>query len=139
MIYSSWAKQTEIGNFRSFFALYPSKKPQNEKIYWRYYHFTHVHQKSQSYDLWFLRYGVQQTDFFVILGHFLLFYHPNSPKNQNFKKLKKYLEISSFYTSVSKIMIICYTVPETWCVTDVIVIFHSELFFALLHPPPSLL
>ena len=32
-------------------------------------------------------------------------------------------------------MIICYTVPETWRVTDKIVIFHFGLFFALLAPP----
>ena len=31
-------------------------------------------------------------------------------------------------------MIICYTVPEIWHVTDVIVIFHFGLFFALLTP-----
>ena len=31
-------------------------------------------------------------------------------------------------------MIICYTVPELWHVTDVIVIFHFGLFFALLPP-----
>ena len=36
---------------------------------------------------------------------------PNNPKNQNFEKLKKPLEISSFYKSVPKFMIICYTVP----------------------------
>ena len=57
---------------------------------------------------------------------------PFNLKNQNFEKLKKYLEISSFYTSISKIMIICYTVPETWCMTDVTVIFHFGLFFTLL-------
>ena len=39
----------------------------------------------------------------------------------------------SFYTSVPKIMI-CYTVPEIWCVTDVIAIFHFVLFFTLLPP-----
>ena len=39
--------------------------------------------------------------------HYLL----NSPKTQNSKKWKKCLEISSFYTCVLKIMIICYTVP----------------------------
>ena len=50
------------------------------------------------------------------------------------KKWKKHLEISSFYTSVPKIMIICYTVPEIWHMTDVIVIFHFGLFFALLPP-----
>ena len=54
-----------------------------------------------------------ETDkFFVILGHFLPFYSTNQPKNQYFEKLKKkHLEISSFYTSEPKIMIICYTVP----------------------------
>ena len=31
-------------------------------------------------------------------------------------------------------MIVYYTVPEIWHVTDVIVIFHFELFFALLAP-----
>ena len=41
------------------------------------------------------------------------------------------LEMSSFYTSVPKIMIICYTAPEIWRVTDVI-IFHFGPFFALL-------
>ena len=51
------------------------------------------------------------------------------------KKWKKHLEIS-FYTSVPKIMVICYTVPEIWCMTNVIVIFHFGLFFALL-PPQS--
>ena len=35
-------------------------------------------------------------------------------------------------TSAPKIIIICYTVPEIWCVTDVIVIFHFGLFFVLL-------
>ena len=50
-------------------------------------------------------------------------------------KEKKHLEIS-LYTSVPKVMIICYTVPEIWCVTDVIIV-HFGLFFALL-PPSSL-
>ena len=68
------------------------------------------------------------------LGHFLLFYHPNSPKNQYQKKIKKCQEISSFYTSVPKMMIIHYTVPEICWVTDLIAIFHFGLFFALLQP-----
>ena len=33
----------------------------------------------------------------IILGHFWPFYPPNNPKNQNFEKKKKLLEIS-FYT-----------------------------------------
>ena len=73
----------------------------------------------------------------VIIFHFEPFFallSPYSLKNQNFKKLKTLLEISSFHTSVPKIMIICYTVPETWHMTDVIVTFHFGLFFALLTP-----
>ena len=68
---------------------------------------------------------------------------PSAPPPLTTRKIKilkkwiKCLEILSFYTSVRKIMIICYTVPEIWHVTDVIVIFHFGLFFALLPPPPS--
>ena len=42
------------------------------------------------YDSWYIK--VQQREFFVILGHFLLFHPPPPPKdkeNQNFGKLKK--------------------------------------------------
>ena len=57
------------------------------------------------------------------------------PKKKNiWKKWKKHLEISSFYTTVPKIMIICYTVPEIWCVMDVIAIFHFGLCFSFLPP-----
>ena len=72
-----------------------------------------------------------------ILCHFdpfLLFYSTNNPKKQNLKKMKRHLEISPFYTSVPKIMIICYNVPEIWHLRNVITIFHFGPFFALLHP-----
>ena len=99
IIYSSWdieqnvLKLIILGHFLPF---YPLKTPKikilkNEKICWRY-HFTHVYQKSQSYDVWFLRYGVRQTEFFVIMDCFLPFYPPMDPENQNFDKMKKTLE-----------------------------------------------
>ena len=47
-----------------------------------------MYHKRSSYDVWFPRYSVQQTDFFVILGYFLLFYPPNNLENQNFEKTK---------------------------------------------------
>ena len=50
------------------------------------------------------------------------------------KNEKKSLKISLFYTSVPKIMIICYTVAEIWHVSDVSLIFHFGLFFAPLPP-----
>ena len=86
-----------------------------------------INDNHMMYDFW----DTEQTGCFVILDHFLCFY-PLTPSNSLRKKRKKCLEIS-FYTSVSKIMIICYTVPEIWHVTDVI-IFHFGLFFALLPP-----
>ena len=36
--------------------------------------------------------------------------------------------MSSSYTSVPKIRIIWFTVPEIWCMTDVIIIFHFVFF-----------
>ena len=66
--------------------------------------------------------------FFALLPHKIL-------KNQNFEKLKKkVLEISSFYTSVPRIMIIFLRFPKIWHVTDVSVIFHFGLFFIFLPP-----
>ena len=67
------------------------KTSKNEKNPWRYYHFTHVYHKWQSFDVWFLRYQVRQTEFFVNLDNFLPFYPPNNLKNQNFEKMKKAL------------------------------------------------
>ena len=75
---------------------------------------------------------------FFHFGQFFALYPLYNPKNKNFTKIKKPVEISSFYTSVPKIMILFYTVPEIWCVTDVIAIFYFGIFFALYtHPPPQ--
>ena len=66
-----------------------------------------------------------------ILGYFLHFYPRPPPPAQKMKISKnreKYLEISTFYTSAPKIMIICYTVLEIWCMADVIVVFHFGQF-----------
>ena len=63
---------------------------------------------------------------------FWVIFCPFTSKNQNLQKnWKDCMDISSFYNSVPKIMIICYTVPEIWCMTDVI-IFHFRPCFALL-------
>ena len=92
MIYDSWDIKQNILKLEILSYLlpfYPHKNPKikilkNKKICWRY-HFIHVHWKSQSYDVWFLRYGIRQAEFFVILGHFLPFQPPDNPQNQNFK------------------------------------------------------
>ena len=89
--YRAW--QNKIGNFRSFVALLLSWKPKKSKFWknenrWKY-HFIHAYQKSQSYDVQFLRYGVRQIEFFAILCHFLPFYTTSNLQNQNFEKMKK--------------------------------------------------
>ena len=79
----------------------------------------------------------------VVIFHFRQFFAllppppPIPRKTSKNKKLKKKmkknpLEISSFNTSVLKIMIIWFTVPKIWYMTHVITIFHFGLFFALL-------
>ena len=77
-----------------FFPFYPPNNAENQnfekwKNAWKYHYFTQVYHKWQSYDVWFLRCAVQQTEFFVILDYFLPFYLPNSLKNQNKKKKMK--------------------------------------------------
>ena len=69
-----------------------------------------------------------------ILGYTFPFYPLTAQKMKNSKQLKKHLEISSFNKNVPKIMIICFTVPEVWHVTDRIVAFNLGLFFVLLPP-----
>ena len=58
---------------------------------------------------------------------------PLQPKNWKIQKNENTPgDITSFYTSVPKIMIKCSIVPETWCMTDVIVIFHLGGSFKVL-------
>ena len=57
-----------------------------------------------------------RCNYFFHFGLFFALLPPNSPKNQDFKKMKKTLKIS-FYICVPKIMIRC-MVPEIWCATD---------------------
>ena len=77
---------------------------------WRCHDFTHMYQKSQSYNVWFLRYKAWQAEFFC---HFGLFFAllPLTDWKISLKKWKKHLEISSFYTCIPQMTF----VPETWC------------------------
>ena len=66
--------------FGLIFTLLPPKQHEklklnkNEKNTWRYHHFTKVHQKSWSYTILFLRYGMWRMYLlFFILGYFLHF------------------------------------------------------------------
>ena len=82
-------------SFWTFFCLLPPYGPKKSKFWkdenntWRYYHFPDVYQKWQSYNVWFLRYGVWQTELFVILDHFLPFTPIWTQKIKILKKWKK--------------------------------------------------
>ena len=77
---------------------------------------------------------------FFILRYFLTspplpplpFPPSEQPKKTKFKKNEKNPGYIIILQSVLKIMIICYTDPEIWHMTVVIVIFHFGLLFALL-------
>ena len=120
-----------------FFALLPpygprkSKFSKNGKNNWRYYHFTNLNNSHMMYGSSDIECNRQNIlSFWTIFCHFTPL---TTQKIKILEKWKKCLEISSIYNSVPKIMIICYTVPEIWCVTDVI-IFYFGPFFALLPP-----
>ena len=132
MIYSSWDIDCPFT---------PIKTPKikilkNEKICWRYHHFTHVYQKSQSCDVQFLRYGVRQAEFFVILGHFLPFQPPDNPKNQNFKIEKntwRYYHFTNVYPKWQSYDV-WFLRYEVWR-TEFFVIL--DRFLPFYPPPPS--
>ena len=71
---TEWGRQCEtvFCHFGPCFALLTPWLPRKSKLWkieikaWKY-HFTQVYHKQPPYDVWFLRHGVQQTDFFVIL------------------------------------------------------------------------
>ena len=89
MMYAVWDTEHERQIFFSFWTIFcpftPHSPPlitQRIKIFkkwkkkkktWRYHHFTQVYYKWQSYDIWFLRYEVHQTNFFSHLGHLSFF------------------------------------------------------------------
>ena len=65
----------------------------------------HVYHKWKSYDVWFLRYGVQQTGFFLILDHFLPFYPLTTQKIKilkNWKKAWRYHHFTQVYNKLQK-------------------------------------
>ena len=75
-----------------------------------------------------------QQNFLSFWAIFSPFTPLTAKKIKILKKCKKHLEISSFYTNVPRIMIIYYSIPEIWHITDVI-IFH---FWGIFCPFTSL-
>ena len=123
-------KLVVLGHFFSF-SLLKTKKKKIKKIKkmkkncWRYHHFGHVYQTSQSYDIWLLRYRVRQTYFFVILGLFLFFHPLLIPKIKFWKNERNVLTYYPFthMYHINKII---------WLLQKKIIFCHFWSFFALL-------
>ena len=67
------------------------------------------------------------------MDHFLSFYPTNNPKNKNFEKREKTLEILSLYTCVLLMTIKWSMLPEIWSAMDRMFC-HFRPFLALLPP-----
>ena len=91
------------------------------------------HYDQIMYISWYMACDRRNCYYFSFGAIFCPFTPLTAQKVKILKKWRKSPEISSFYIHVPKIMIRWCTVPEIWCVTDVI-IFHFEPFFALLLP-----
>ena len=86
------------------------------------------------YDSWdMLR---DRCNYFLVLAIFCPFTPRTAQKINILKKWEKHLGILSFYKCVPKIMIRWCTVPEIWCVTDLI-IFHFGSFLPFYTPKNS--
>ena len=141
MIYASWDKECNGHNFLSFWAnfcpftplLTPKikicKKCTKSLEILSFLHMCTINENHVMSGSWDARCNRQSFLLFWVI--FCPFTPLTIQKIKILKKWKKLLEISWFYTSVSKIMIISYTIPEIWRMTDVIVNFHFGIFFAL--------
>ena len=146
MMYSSWDMVHDRCNcYFSFWAIFCPFMPlaaQKIKILKKWKKtpgdIIILHMCTKNYDQ--MMYGswdmvCDRCNYFSFWAIFCCFTPPlTARKIKIFKKQKTCLEISSFYMCVPKVMIRWCTVPEVWCMTDVIVISHSGLFFAFLPP-----
>ena len=90
-----------------------------------------LHMCTKNYDhMLYCSLDMAYNGFNCYFSFWAIFQSFTSLTAQKIKILKKQkktpLEISSFYNNVPKIMIICYTAPQTWCVTDVIIFILSH-------------
>ena len=132
--------QTEIANYGSIFCplTLPPPKNQTNPNFEKLKNTAgdiivlHVYQKPQFYEVQLLRYGMRLTEFFVILGHFLLFYPPPplTPWQSKFWKNEKSIWwcITLHVYTLPKITIIC-MLPEICSAKD-----NFLLFWAIFRP-----
>ena len=116
MIYGSWDVKQNGQNFLSIWAIFCTFSPlttQKIKILKKWKMCLDISPFTKNHDhMLHCSWDTAHDRLIVIFNFelFLPFYPPPPPSNS----LKNHLEISSIYTSVPKIMMICYTVPKIW-------------------------
>ena len=113
-----------FGKLDYFLPYYPTNKPKNqsfEKMKKTSGDIIILHKCTKNYDHMITVPEMRCVTDIIFIFHFGLFFallRLYQPIKSKFKKNeKKELELSSFYTSVPKIMITWWPVPEIWCVT----------------------
>ena len=138
MVPEIWSMTDRIFcNFGPSFALLPPQQPENQNFEKMkttpgdiiILHICTITDNHTMYGSW-----DNKRDGQNFLSFWTVFWPFTTRKIKILKNWKKRLEIPSFYTSIQKIMIIRYTVPEIWRVMAIYVIFHFGLFFAFLPP-----
>ena len=136
-----WNKADKIfSHLDHVLPFYPPNNPENQnfekmkKSPWDIIisHKCTINNNHMMYDSWDMKRDRQ--NFLSFWTIFCPFTPLTTQKIKILKKYKKSLEILSFYTNVPKIIIICYTVSEIWCITGVTVLFDFGPLFALLPP-----
>ena len=100
----------------------------------------HKCNKNHSHMRYGLRFRVKLTDFLYIFAHFLSFYPPNNPENQNFENMKKasgrhhfthvYQKSRSYFLRYRKIML-----AEIWSARHVLSFWGNLLpFYPIIYP-----
>ena len=93
MVPENGARQTEFLSFWTSFCLFTPLTTQKTKILKKWkkrLEILSLYKGSRkSYNVWFLRHGARQTEFFLILDHFLPFCTLNNPKSRHFVKMEK--------------------------------------------------
>ena len=125
MIYGSWDIECDGQSFLSFsdiFSLLPSNDPKNGDII--------LHMCTIMKIIWYMVPEIWRVteNFLSFWTIFCPFIPLKTKKSKFWINWKKLVEISSFYSNAPKIIVICGTVPEIWCMTDIILVFYFGLF-----------
>ena len=92
----------------------------------------HVYHKWQSYDVWYLRYGMRRTNFFDSWGGILCSFPSLATRKikilKKWKKKKTHGDIILLHQCIKNHDHI-YAIPEIWHVTDVIFLFFTLDYF----------